>query len=127
MSKALKGRALLLSTYEKELLASLTTLQKWRPYLLGRSFTIKIDQQALKFLLEQRVSMVAQQKWLSKLLRYDFVFVYKKGKENKVVDVLSKKMEDVVSHEPLLAMISFPSPEWVEELKASYRDSNEAQ
>ncbi|XP_041009475.1 uncharacterized protein LOC121253540 [Juglans microcarpa x Juglans regia] len=43
-SKALKGRALTLSTYEKEFLALVTAVQKWRPYLLGQSFTIKTDQ-----------------------------------------------------------------------------------
>lgn len=35
LSKALKGRALHISTYENELFALVTTIQKWRPYLLG--------------------------------------------------------------------------------------------
>ncbi|XP_042964611.1 uncharacterized protein LOC122298826 [Carya illinoinensis] len=51
-SKALKGKALFLSTYEKELLALVSAVQKWRPYLLGHSFKIKTDQQALKFLVD---------------------------------------------------------------------------
>jgi hypothetical protein len=34
LSKALKGCALLLSTYEKELLSLMTAIQHWRPYLL---------------------------------------------------------------------------------------------
>lgn len=55
LSKALKGRTLHLSTYEKELLAVVTAVQKWRPYVLGQSFIIKTDQQVLKYLLEQRV------------------------------------------------------------------------
>jgi hypothetical protein len=52
LSKALKGRALLLSTYEKELLFLVTAVQHWRPYLLGQSFKVKTYHQALKFLLE---------------------------------------------------------------------------
>lgn len=44
LSKALKGRALALSTYEKELLALVTTVYKWRPYLLGQAFKVKTDQ-----------------------------------------------------------------------------------
>lgn len=43
-SQLLKGRALQLSTYEKKLLALVTAVHKWRPYLLGRPFFIKTDQ-----------------------------------------------------------------------------------
>jgi hypothetical protein len=49
LSKALKGKALHMSTYEKELFSLVTTIQKWRPYLLGHSFVVKTDQQSLKF------------------------------------------------------------------------------
>jgi hypothetical protein len=42
-----KGQALHLSIYENELLSLVMTVQKWRPYLLGRSFKVKTDQQAL--------------------------------------------------------------------------------
>ena len=71
-SQALKGRSLLLSTYEKELLALVTVVKKWRPYLVGRPFVIKTDQQSLKFLLEQRIGTPVQQKWLTKLFGYSF-------------------------------------------------------
>jgi hypothetical protein len=54
-SKSLKGRELSLSTYEKEFLALVTAVQKWRPYLLGQAFKVKMDQQSLKYLLEQWV------------------------------------------------------------------------
>lgn len=43
MSKALKGKALLLSNYEKLIFALVVTVQKWRLYLLGQSFTMKMD------------------------------------------------------------------------------------
>lgn len=55
LSKALKGRALHMSTYEKELFALVTAIQRWRPYLLGQTFVIDTDQQSLKFLHEQKV------------------------------------------------------------------------
>ena len=54
-SQALKGRSLHLYTYEKEFLALITAVKRWRPYLVGKPFVIKTDQQSLKFLLEQRV------------------------------------------------------------------------
>lgn len=55
MSKALKGKTLQLSTYEKKLLAVVKDMQKQWPYMLGHSFIIKTNQQALKYLLEQKV------------------------------------------------------------------------
>ena len=42
-SHVLKGSALALSTYEKELLALISIVKKWRPYLVGRDFVIKTD------------------------------------------------------------------------------------
>ena len=51
-SQALQGRNLLLSTYEKEMLALVLAVQKWRPYLLGRTFIVRIDHCSLKYLWE---------------------------------------------------------------------------
>lgn len=51
-SKELKGRALHMSTYENELFALVTIIQKWMPYLLGQAFIVRADQRNLKFLLE---------------------------------------------------------------------------
>ena len=90
-SQALKGKNLFLSTYEKELLALVLLIKKLRPYLFTTIFTIKTNQQSLKYILEQRVGTPMQQKWISKLLGYHFVVEYKQSKENKVVDALLRK------------------------------------
>lgn len=85
---------------------------------------VKTDQQALKFLLEQRVRTETLQKWVSKLMSYDFSIEYKKLKENKATDALSRRdgEEEEVA---CLAVISFPIPSWLVELKQSYVDSIE--
>ena len=57
-SKALKGSALALSTYEKEMLAIVKSIRKWHLYLLGKPFTLRTDQKSLKYLLEQRITTI---------------------------------------------------------------------
>ncbi|CAN6473212.1 unnamed protein product [Victoria cruziana] len=93
MSKALTHRARPLSTYEKELLAIVLAVEKWRPYLLGRRFVVRTDHSSLRYMLSQRVSTPTQQRWLAKLLGYDFVIEYKKGTENSAADSLSRLTE----------------------------------
>ncbi|KAH9735938.1 hypothetical protein KPL71_017914 [Citrus sinensis] len=67
LSKALAPKNLGLSTYEKEMLAAVMAVQKWRPYVVGKHFKIITDHLSLKFLLDQRVSTPMQHKWLTKL------------------------------------------------------------
>ncbi|GJT13662.1 putative ribonuclease H-like domain-containing protein [Tanacetum coccineum] len=89
-SAPLKGTMLSWSTYEKEMLAVVKAVRKWRPYLLGRAFVVKTDHMSLKYLLEQRISTTAQTKWLTKLLGYDYKIEYKKGATNRGADALSR-------------------------------------
>lgn len=42
-NQALHGKNLELSTYEKEMLALVAAVQKWRPYLMGHKFIVKTD------------------------------------------------------------------------------------
>lgn len=107
-SQALKGRALSPSTYEKELLALVTAVQKWTPYLLGSLFSIKTDHQSLKFLLDQKIGTPMPKKWVSKLLGYDFIVEYESGRETLVADGLSKQLED--TEVSLLAVTLIPVP-----------------
>ena len=56
LSKALSPKHQALSTYEKEFMAVVLTVEKWRPYLLERHFVIKTDHFSLKYLLEQKIT-----------------------------------------------------------------------
>ncbi|KAJ9559068.1 hypothetical protein OSB04_013682 [Centaurea solstitialis] len=94
-SQALGLRAKQKSVYEKELMAIVFAVKKWRPYLLGKHFTVRSDQKSLRFLLEQRVVEPEYQKWVVKLLGYNFSIVYKPGKNNNAADALSRKVGDV--------------------------------
>ena len=55
-SSPIKGKNLQKAIYEKEMLAILHALKKWRPYLMGRHFKVKTDHDSLKHFLEQRLS-----------------------------------------------------------------------
>ena len=92
-SETLKGSALALSTYEKKMLAIIKAIKKWRPYLLGKPFTVRIDHKSLKYLLEQRITTPARARWLPKLLGYDYKIEYKSGPENQGADSLSRAVE----------------------------------
>ena len=89
-------------------MAILHALKKWRPYLIDRNFKVKTDHDSLKYFLEQRLSSEEQQKWVTKILGYDFEIIYKKGKQNVVADALSRKDEDV---EAFLCTISIIQPD----------------
>nr|GEY50630.1 retrovirus-related Pol polyprotein from transposon 17.6 [Tanacetum cinerariifolium] len=72
LSKALAPKHQTLSTYEKEFLAVMMALEKWRGYLLDTHFIVKTKYYSLKYLLDQRITTPAQMKWLPKLMRYDY-------------------------------------------------------
>ncbi|XP_042969094.1 uncharacterized protein LOC122301779 [Carya illinoinensis] len=91
ISKALGPMKKAWSTYARELLAVVHAVKVWRPYLLGRNFTIITDQQALRHLLQQKIVTPEQQKFLVKLLGFEYDIVYQPGKENKVADALSRR------------------------------------
>ncbi|KAJ4772249.1 polyprotein [Rhynchospora pubera] len=123
LSKSLGVKNQGLSTYEKELLALLTAVKRWRHYLVGAPFIIRTDQISLKHLLEQRVSTTLQHKGLCTLLGLDYVIEYKKGKENRVADALSRVegrnwMVQAISAENWA--VSEILPNWIQELLQSY-------
>lgn len=78
-SKAITGRALGRSTYEKELMAIVHLVHQWRNYLLGRRFRIRTNHSSLKYLLEQRITTMDQQRWIVKLMGYDYEIEYRLG------------------------------------------------
>jgi len=90
-SEKLKGAALNYSTYDKELYALVRALQIWQHYLWSREFIIHSDHQSLKFLRSQGKLQKIHAKWLEFIEMFPYVINYKHGKENIVVDALSRR------------------------------------
>jgi len=88
ISRTLNRQQQALFTYEKELLAVVFAIQIWRHYLLPSQFMVMTDHYSLKYLLDQRLTRVFQQRWLAKLVEFDFTIEYKQGKDNVVADAL---------------------------------------
>lgn len=68
MSKAFGVKNEKLSTYEKEILAVMMAVDKWRPYLQRGPFEIIIDHKSLCTLGEQQLDTELQRKPMSKLV-----------------------------------------------------------
>jgi hypothetical protein len=81
LSKALGEKNKHLSIYEKEFLALILAVDKWRPLLQRAPFIIRTYHQSLTFLGEQQLHSELQKKAMAKMMGLQFHIVYKKGVE----------------------------------------------
>ena len=79
--------------YNKELLAIVKALAKWRQYLLDamEPFKIWTDHENLKYFREPHKLNKWQARWYLKLQDYNFILRHIPGKTNTKVDILSRK------------------------------------
>jgi hypothetical protein len=62
---------------------------------MGKRFELRIDHKGVKYLFDQLTLNVRQSRWLELLCEYDFDIKHIKGKENKVVDALSRRVHEL--------------------------------
>lgn len=89
LSKAVGPKNQSRLVYEKELLTVLHAVSKWQHYLEGGHFIIRVDQRSLKYLLDQRIIFIFQQKRVINLLGLNYSIQYKQGYANRMSDTLS--------------------------------------
>lgn len=123
-SKKLCSRMQCASAYDHEMFAFTEAIKKWLQYLLGRHFRGFIDQKSLKNLMSRTIQTPSQQKWLTKLLGYDFEILYTLDRDNAVADVLSRHS---ASSEPLFAAVSSYQPLLWDQLKVFYANHSVGQ
>ena len=80
-SRKLRGPKLLYTIYDKEMLAIMHALTKFRQYLVGVKFVVRTDHNSLKYFLAQKDLNERKQKWVSKIQEYKFDIEYVKGKK----------------------------------------------
>ena len=89
-SMTLKGMELNYPVHEKELLAILWALRKWKVDLMGSEFLVYTDHKTLLNFNTQRELSWRQAHWMEELAIYDCKFVYVKGEDNTVANSLSR-------------------------------------
>jgi hypothetical protein len=76
---------------DKELYALVRTLETWKHYLWPKEFVIHSDYKSLKHLKGQCKLSRRHAKWVEFIETFLYVIKYKQGKENIVVDTLSRR------------------------------------
>ncbi|CAN6685977.1 unnamed protein product [Malus baccata var. baccata] len=93
-SRTLNDAQLNYSTTEKELLAVVFALDKFRSYLIGTKVIVYTDHAALKYLLTKKEAKHRLIRWMLLFQEFDIEIRDKKGSENVVADHLSRMVHD---------------------------------
>ncbi|XP_058192168.1 uncharacterized protein LOC131309568 [Rhododendron vialii] len=102
-SKMLNDAQMNYSTTEKELLAVVFTLDKFRSYLVGTPITVFTDHAALKYLFAKQDAKARLIRWILLLQEFNLSIKDKKGVENVVADHLSRlEFEDRKANLPIV-------------------------
>ena len=86
------------TTVEKEFLAVIFALEKFRSYIVGSPVTIFTDHAALKYLLSKHDTKPRLTRWILLCQEFNLTIKDKKGVENVVADHLSRLVPESISH-----------------------------
>ena len=98
-SKTLDSAQANYTTTEKEFLAVVFALEKFRSYIVGAPVTIFTDHAALKYLLSKQDTKPRLTRWILLCQEFNLTIKDKKGVENVVADHLSRLVPESDSHD----------------------------
>ena len=117
-SKTLESAQANYTTTEKEFLAVVFALEKFRSYIVGSPVTIFTDHAALKYLLSKQDTKPRLTRWILLCQEFNLTMKDKKGVENVVADHLSRLVPESNAHgipigdsfpdEQLFALVHYP-------------------
>ena len=82
------------ATIEKECLAVVWAIDKFKVYLMGKKFKVQTDHQSLSYMNRTKYTNSRVMRWAMALQPYDYDIEYIKGNENVGADFMSRHMEE---------------------------------
>lgn len=81
---------------EKEGLAVMASIEKFRCYVEGSHFTVITDSSALTYIMQGKWKSSSRlSRWSIELQQYDFEIKHRRGKDNIIPDALSRAVEEM--------------------------------
>lgn len=117
------------SATERECLAVIWAIERFRPYVEGTRFTVITDHYSLLWLHNLKDPQGRLARWCLRLQPYDFELIHRKGKEHHVPDMLSRlpqQHSNTITLSPLAAMNNQHRKEdkWYEKMIKQVRENS---
>ena len=94
------------SVTDKEGLAVIFALKKYRHYLLPNKFQVVVDHQALRYMFTKAEATGRLGRWLALVSEFQMEVVYRKGRKHQNVDAMSRRRDkDEVDEEAVVELI----------------------
>ena len=110
----------------RELLSVVSFIDHFRPYLLGRHFTLRTDHGSLVWLQNFREPEGQLARWLEKLQEYNFIVAHRSGRRHNNADALSRlPCTQCGREEPTATTAEPPTHSHVEQLTSTLVDTED--
>ena len=121
MSRTLQGSELHYPAVEKEAMALIEAVRKWRHFLAGRHFTLKTDQRSVAFMFDSRKRTKIKnnkiQDWHLELANFSYTVEHRPGNDNVAPDSFTRAYTSSMSTPDCLMRIhtslSHPGVTWM--------------